>query len=363
MAVNTGVDSALAAAQKGKKGRQPVPTAAEELTGPQKAAILIIQLGTQRASRVLQQMKEDEVTRIVSEVATMPSVNIDTVREIWTEFRDLATASFAVARGGMDYARQLLEESLGPTQASRILDQLSAAYADTPFEFLARADARQVVSFLSDEHPQTISLVLAHLPPDRAAMIMSGFDEGMQQKVSARIATMEATTPQTIERVESVIARRFATALPMMEQTVAGGVQALVDILNRSDRSTERMVLEGLEATNAEMAEEVRSRMFVFEDIVALDDRGIQTVLRTVKVPQLAVALKGVGETVKEKITRNLSERATETLIEEMEDMGPVRVKDVEEAQAEIVRLIRKLEDAGDIVIMRGGGGADEFIQ
>ncbi len=360
MAVNTNGDP-TALAGRGKKPKKTMTTIAD-LTGPQKAALLVIQLGTNKASRVLQTMKEDEVARIVGEVATMPPVGIDTVREVWGEFRELANASFAAARGGMDYARKLLEESLGPTQASRILDQLSAAYADTPFEFLARADHRQVVSFLSDEHPQTIALVLAHLPPDKAAAILSGFDEGMQQQVAGRIATMEATTPTTIDGVEGVIARRFATALPMMEQTAAGGVQTLVDILNRSDRSTERLVLDGLEHDDEEMAEEVRSRMFVFEDIVALDDRGIQTVLGKVRTPQLASALKGVGDTVKEKITRNMSDRAADALREEMEDMGPVRVKDVEEAQADIVRLIRKLEDTGEIFIQRGGGGGDEFI-
>jgi flagellar motor switch protein FliG len=332
------------------------PTA---ITGVQKAAVLLLQIGKERSAKVLRSMKESEVEEVMAEIARMEGVGVDVADEVLEEFRELAAAQRYVTQGGMGFAKELLESSLGASKAREILDRLTAGMVEVPFEFLRRADPRQVLTYLQDEHPQTVALVLAHMHADHGAMVLSGLPEELQADVAHRVATMDQTSPEVIARVEAVLERKLASLLQAGDFAAAGGVQPLVDILNRSDRATERLILEGLEGRDAELAEAVRSLMFVFEDITTLEDRSMQLVLREVDSAELAVALKGVREDVRDKVTRNMSERAATILLEEIDMLGPVRIKTVEEAQANIVRVIRSLEEAGQIVLSRGG---DEFV-
>ncbi len=312
-----------------------------------------------RASLVLQALRENEVAEIMAEVARMRPVDFKVVEELIDEFKILAETHVTITRGGMELARTLLEESHGIDKAEEILERVSASIIEMPFEFLRKADPRQVLSFIQDEHPQTVALVLAYMPPDNAAMIMGGLPEELQREVAQRLATMDRTSPDVIEHVETVLERRLSSVLQPTELSAAGGIQSLVDILNRSDRATERLILEGLERADSELADEVRQRMFVFEDITSLDDRSIQLMLRQVDSKELAVALKGVPNNVREKITRNMSERAATNLNEEIELLGPTRIKTVEQAQGAMVRVIRALEESGQLVLSRN---ADEFV-
>jgi flagellar motor switch protein FliG len=236
---------------------------------------------------------------------------------------------------------------------------LGVTLVAAPFEFLRRADTRQVLSYLQDEHPQTIALVLAHMSSDAAAMVLSALPEEQQRDVAQRIATMDRTSPDVIEQVETILQKKLSTVIQQSDYTNAGGIQSLVDILNRSDRATERLILEGLEKNNPELADDVRNRMFIFEDITTLDDRSVQLVLRQVDAKELAIALKGVDQKVRDKIMGNMSERAAANLAEEINLLGPVKLKTVEESQASVVRVIRVLEEAGQIVMSRG---SDELV-
>src|SRR5205823_602744 len=239
------------------------------------------------------------------------------IEEVVTEFREMADAKVTVTAGGLERARTLLEESLGGDKATEILDRVTASLIELPFEFLRRADPRQVLSFIQDEHPQTIALVLAYMTPDQAAMVMSGLAEDLQRDVAMRLAVMDRTSPEVVAHVETQLERKLSSVLQPSELSSVGGVQSLVDILNRSDRATERLILEGLENNDSELADEVRQRMFVFEDIAGLDDRSIQLVLRQVDSKELAVALKGGRQEVRGAITRNTSARAGANLGEE----------------------------------------------
>jgi flagellar motor switch protein FliG len=330
------------------------------LTGTQKAAILLLQLGMERSALVLRSLRESEVAEIMAEVARLRTVDEAMVEEVVSEFTQIAEGHGYVRSGGIELARTLLEESLGEKKAAEILERLSSQMIEIPFEFLRKADSRQVLSFLQDEHPGTIALVLAYMPPGGAAMVMSGLSEALQKEVALRLATMERTSPEVIDDIESVLERKLSSVLAPTELTAAGGVQSLVDIINQADRATERLILEGLEQDDEELADEVRQRMFVFEDIGDLDDRSVQLILRQVDGKDLAVALKGVRADVRDKITRNMSQRAGQNLLEEIELLGPVRLSTVEESQGAIVRVIRALEESGQLVLTRAGG--DEFI-
>jgi flagellar motor switch protein FliG len=333
---------------------------ARRLSGPQKAAVFLLQMGKERSAKILQSMREPEVEELMTEIARLEGVDANVVDEVLDEFRDLAAARRYFTQGGMSFAAEVLEASMGG-KARDVLDRLASSLVELPFEFLRRADPRQILSFIQDEHPQTIALVIAHMHADHAALVLGGLSESLQADVAHRVATMDRTSPEVVAQVEQVLERRISSVIQSSDFAVAGGVQDLVDILNRSDRGTERLILEGLEAKDAELAEEVRSRMFVFEDITTLDDRSVQMVLRELDAKQLAVALKGVRDDVRNKIMRNMSSRASTNLSEEIDLLGPVRLKSVEEAQGDIVRVIRALEDSGQIVIQRGGGG-DEYV-
>jgi flagellar motor switch protein FliG len=327
---------------------------AQKFTGTQKAAILLMQAGKQRAATVLRELREQEVSEIMAEVARLHDLGANEIEAVLNEFSEIHTARAHVAQGGYSTAREILEASFGGSKADEILDNLGVTVVAAPFEFLRRADTRQVITYLQDEHPQTIALVLAHMHPDAAARVLSSLPEELQRDVALRIAKMDRTSPEVVEQVEATLERRLSSVIQQSDFAQAGGLQALVDILNSSDRGTERLILKGLEQQDGELADEVRNRMFVFEDVQNLDDRAIQLVLRAVDGKELAIALKGVDQKVRDKIMKNLSERAAANLEEEIQLLGPMRLRSVELAQNGIVRVIRMLEDNGHIDTARG---------
>jgi flagellar motor switch protein FliG len=335
-------------------------TEAAEMTGVRKAAIMLVQMGKEQSAKIMSAMRPHEVEEVTAEIMRLGMIDGVIADTVLSEFHTMATANRHARAGGMDYARELLEASLGRDAADALVGRLSAAFADVPFGFLQKADPRQVLSFLQDEHPQTIALVLAHMPATLASQILSGLAGELQADVAHRIAMMDRTSPDIIRAVEATLERKLSSVLQPSDLSTVGGLQPLVDIINRADRATERLIMEGLAAKNPELAEEIRAKMFMFEDITSLDDRGIQLVLRQVETNDLATALKGVREDVRDKVTRNLSERAAENLIDEIDMLGAVRLRQVEESQAKIVQVIRTLEESGQIVIRRGDD--DEFV-
>jgi flagellar motor switch protein FliG len=330
------------------------------MTGVRKAAIMLVQFGKEQSAQVLANMSEKEVELVSAEVARLGKLEPGAVDDVMDEFYAMATTRYA-GSGGMDYARELLEASLGKERAALILDRLEASMNDIPFNFLSHADPRQLLSYVQYEHPQTIALILAHIPSALASSILAGLSLEVQTEVAHRIAVMDRTSPEIIRQVETALQRKLSTVLQPDELSTIGGLQPLVDIINRADRTTERLILEALESRSPELAEEIRRRMFMFEDIINLEDRAIQLVLRQVEPADLATALKGVGDNVRDKVTLNLSERGRENLLEEIDLLGPVKVKMVEESQAKIVSVIRSLEDSGQIEVQRGAE-ADELI-
>jgi flagellar motor switch protein FliG len=330
------------------------------MTGLRKAAILLVRMGKEYSTKVLGGMSDAEVEELSAEIARLGKLDPVVVGDVIDEFYAMATTKNA-GTGGMDYARELLEASLGSERAQIVLDRLQASMNDMPFNFLSHADPRQLLSYVQHEHPQTIALVLAHIPAAMASSILAGLSPEVQSEVAHRIAVMDRTSPDVIRQVEQSLRRKLSAVLQPDELSTVGGLEPLIDIINRSDRTTERLILEALEARSPEIAEEVRRRMFMFEDIVELDDRSVQLVLRQVEPADLATALKGVNEEVRDKVTGNLSERGRDNLLEEIDLLGPVKVKMVEEAQQKIVSVIRSLEESGQIEIQRGGED-DELI-
>ncbi|MGI5236664.1 flagellar motor switch protein FliG [Dactylosporangium sp. CA-139066] len=333
---------------------------AGEMTGLRKAAILLVQMGKDDAAKIMAHLREAEVEELTAEIVRLGQVEQDIANVVLEEFHDMATGHKYVGQGGMDFARDLLEASLGRERAGEIVGRLNTVFMDVPFGFLGQADPRQLLSFLQDEHPQTIALVLAHMTATQASQILSGLAPELQADVAHRIAVMDRTSPDIIRQVEATLERKMSSVLQPSDLSNVGGLEPLVEIINRTDRATERLILEGLAGRNPELAEEIRSKMFMFEDIVSLDDRSIQLVLRQVETNDLATALKGVREEVRQKVMKNLSERAAENLADEIEMLGPVRLRQVEESQAKIVQAIRTLEESGQIVISRGDD--DEFV-
>jgi flagellar motor switch protein FliG len=328
------------------------------LSGLRKAAILLVQLGQDRASKVMSMLPEQMVEELTAEIVKMRDVSSEDANAVLGEAHGTLTNADNAGRGGMDLAKSLLAGSLGSDRANEIMERLGATLAEMPFESMRKADARQLVTFLGDEHPQTIALVLAHLSPQQSALVLSGFSQAQQGDVAHRIAKMERAAPDVIRLIERELDRRISTVVGAQELSAVGGVAPLVAIINRADRGTERMILEGLEEVSPELAEQVRAQMFVFEDVTTLDDKAIQLILRNVDSATLALALKGTSAPVREKIMRNLSTRAAENLAEEIELLGPKRLTEVEEAQAKVVTEIRALEQSGQIMIMRGGDEA-----
>lgn len=326
----------------------------ELLTNRRKAAILLITLGQELSARLFQYLSEEEVEQLTLEIATVQKIPPEVRQKVIEEAHQMAVAQDYIAAGGLEYARQLLERALGTQRAVQILERLTSSLQVRPFDFIRRADPSQLISYLQNEHPQTIALVLAYAQPQQAAMILSALPAERQADVARRIALMDRTSPDVVREVERVLEHKLS-ALMLQDYTAAGGIETVVKVLNQVDRSTERGIMEILEINDPELAEEIKQRMFVFEDIVLLDDRAIQQVIREVDIRDWALALKTASEAVSSRIFKNMSKRAGEMLREEIEYLGPVRLRDVEEAQQKIVAVIRRLEDAGEIYIARGG--------
>ena len=324
-----------------------------DLRPEQKAAALVVAVGSRAASGLLQYLTEDEVEQLAGEVAKIGRLRPETIESVLEEVYQEAEAQRLLASGGIDYARELLSEWKGG-RGAEIIDRLMADLNVIPFAFVRDIDPEQLIHLMKDEHPQTVALILAHQPAAYAARVLAGFEPLMQAEVAFRVATMGRTSPDVIERVEQALQGRLGT-VTSAEIAVRGGVGDLAEVLNNTDRSTERSILERLAASDPELAEAVRALMFVFEDIVTLDDRAIQRVIQEVDGNELALALKGVSDDVQQTILRNMSQRASETLLEELELLGAVRRSDVESAQGRIVAIVRRLEDAGEIVIARAG--------
>ena len=331
----------------------------EKISGTQKAAILLIALGPEKSSTIFKHLKEEEIEELTLEIANTRSVTPQVKEEVIDEFYQVCLAQQYIAEGGISYAKELLEKALGNEKALDVIGKLTASLQVKPFEFIRKTDAGQLLNFIQDEHPQTIALILSYLSAAQAALIVSALPPNRQADVAKRIAVMDRTSPEVIKEVEKVLESKLAS-LVNQDYTIIGGVDAVVDILNTVDRGTEKHIMETLEIEEPELADEIRKKMFVFEDILLLDDRAIQRVLRDVENNDLALALKSSNEQVQNTIFNNLSKRLAAMIKEDMEYMGPVRMKDVEEAQQKIVNVIRKLEDAGEIVISRGGG--DEIV-
>ncbi len=330
-----------------------------DISGVQKAAILLIALGPERSAQVFKHLKDDEIEQLTLEIANTKSVPSDLKDEVLDEFYEVCLAQQYIAEGGIAYAKELLDKALGEDRARDVIGKLTASLQVRPFEFVRKADPGQLLNFIQDEHPQTIALILAYLPSAQAAAVVGALAPEKQADVARRIATMDRTSPDMIKEVEKVLEKKLAS-LVNQDYTIVGGVDSIVSILNTVDRSTEKHIMENLEVEDPELADEIRRKMFVFEDILLLDNRSIQTVLREVDNNELAIALKNANDDVQKIIFDNLSSRLATMIKEDMEFMGPVRLKDVEDAQQKIVNIIRKLEDAGEIVISRGGG--DEIV-
>ena len=325
-----------------------------QLTGRQKAAIFLVSLGSDVSSEVFKHLREDEIEQLTFEIARLDKIKPEDKDAVLQEFQEMMMAQEFISQGGIDYARDVLERALGTQKAIDIVNRLTSSLQVRPFDFIRRTDPSHLLNFIQGEHPQTIALILAYLDPQKSAQILAELPHNVQADVSRRIAEMKRTSPDVLREVERVLERKLST-LASEDFTQAGGIDTVVEILNNVDRGTEKIIIEALEEEDPELAEEIKKRMFVFEDIVLLDDRSIQKVLREVDTQELAKALKGVDNEVQEKIFRNMSKRAASLLSEDMDFMGPIRLRDVEEAQQKIVNIIRKLEDAGEIVIARTG--------
>ncbi len=331
---------------------------AVSLSGVEKAAILLMSLGADLSSKVLKQgFSDDDIERITGVITDMDRVPNDLTNRVIQEFFQLREARAYVIDGGLDYAKELLEKTVGPAKAVEILEKISLSLRQIPFQNLRKSDPRQIVGFIREEHPQTIAFVLAHLKPDQSAVVLSELPPELQAEVARRVAILDRTSPDVAKEIEKVLERKLS-AVALSEETVTGGVKALVNILNKVDRATEKTIFERLENTDPDLAEEVRKMMFIFEDIVKLHDISIQKVLREVDIKDLALAMRGANEEVNNRIFKNMSKRASEILREEIQYMGPVRLRDVEQAQQKIVNVIRRLEESGEIVIARGGEDA-----
>ena len=333
-----------------------------DLAGREKAAIFLACLGEDNASRILGTMDPEEVEELTLSLSGVERVGAEVRSSVMDAFHELAVANKVMTKGGLDYARGLLEKAFGSERTVEILTRLQSSLQDIPFEFLKRADPGQIVTFIQDEHPQTISLVLAHLPSNTSAIVLSALSSEIQANVVTRIATMERTPPEVVREVERVLERKMATIFTQ-GFTFAGGVKEVAEILNNIDRSAEKSIMGQLEENEPELADEISRLMFTFDDVIFVEDGGIQKALREIESKDLALALKGAREEVRDKILSNMSERAREMILEEIEFMGPVRMKNVEEAQQKFVGAIRTLEEAGELIIEgRGSGGGDEIV-
>lgn len=331
----------------------------KELTGKQKAAILLISLGPDVSASVYKHLSEEEIEKLTLEISGVKKIEADAKEVILEEFHSIALAQDYISQGGIGYAKTVLEKALGMEKASVIINRLTSSLQVRPFDFARKADPAQILNFIQNEHPQTIALILSYLDAPQAGQILSELPQEMQADIARRIAVMDSTSPDIINEVEQVLERKLSSTVTQ-DYTQTGGIEAVVDVLNGVDRSTERTILDALEIQDPELAEEIKKRMFVFEDIVTLDNRAIQRIIRECENEDLMLSLKASSEEVKEIVFKNMSTRMVQSFKDEMEFMGPVRLRDVEEAQSRIVGIIRRLEESGEIVVARGGG--DDII-
>ena len=334
---------------------------AKQTSGKKKSAMLLVALGPEISTRVLKKLDDKQIEDITKEIADIGFLDEKDKRKIFSEFEGAIKEHGILAEGGMSYLRQILEKAMGPHKAGEILDKIVTSKESYPFDVLREVDPGQILNFIQNEHPQTIALIMAYLRPEQAAVILSKLPHEKKVEVIKRIAMMDQTAPDVIKEIEEMLHKKISS-VTSEEFSVAGGVKSVAEVLNRADRATEKSILEALEEDNPEIADEVKKLMFVFEDIILVDDRGIQSVLKEIDNKELALALKTASEELKEHIFKNMSKRAVEGIQEEMEYMGPVRLKNVEEAQQNIVAVVRRLEEAGEIVISGRGGGEDEII-
>ena len=325
--------------------------------GLKKSAILLMALGPSVSAKILRNFNEADIERISLEIANTAKVEVNTIEEVLEEFLLLSQAQRYMLDGGLDYARNLLEQTLGNQKANEIIKKLKEASQIKPFMFVRKADPKQLTNLIGQEHPQTIALILAYLDPLQASQVLGSLPDEQQPEIARRIALMDRTSPEVLKEVEGVLQERLSSVV-QQDFAAAGGIQSLVDILNNVDRGTEKLILEELEKDDPKLVDEIRKLMFIFEDVTALDNASIQRIIREVDQKDLALALKGSSDEVKERIFRNVSKRAAEMLKEDIDFMGPVRLREVEEAQQRIVSVVRKLDETGEIIISRGGEDA-----
>lgn len=324
------------------------------LNSRKKAAIFLVILGSDIASEIFKHLRDEDIETLTWEISRLDTIKPEDREMVLAEFHELMMAHDFISSGGIDFARELLEKSLGDQKAVEIISRLTSTMKVRPFEFIRNTDPANLLNLIQQEHPQTIALILAYLEPAKASQILAQLSQEQQSDIAKRIAMMDRTNPEILREVERVLDKKLSS-LSQEDYTVAGGIENIVDILNLADRSTERFILESLEEEDPELAEEIKKRMFIFEDIVMLDDRAIQRVLREIDTSELSKALRAVDSEVQDKIFRNMSKRASVLLKEDMDYIGPTRKKEVEEAQQKIVAVIRKLQEQGDIVIARAG--------
>lgn len=328
---------------------------ANELSSKEKAAILLIALGPERSAKIFEHLPDEDIEELTLEIANVRKVTPQEKDDIMEEFYQICLAQEFISEGGINYAKDVLEKAMGSQKATEIINKLTASLQVRPFDFVRKADATQILNFIQNEHPQTLALVLSYLSPTQAGAILSSLPQEKQADVAVRIATMESTSPEVIKDVELVLEKKLSNMVTR-DFATTGGIQAIVDILNSVDRTTEKFIMEAMEMEEAELAEEIRQKMFVFEDIINLDSVYVQRFIRDVDNKDLAIALKVAKDELKDLIFSNMSKRMAEMIREDMEFMGPIRLKEVEEAQQKIVGIIRRLQDTGEIVIARGGG-------
>lgn len=336
-----------------------MPKTNSDLTGREKAAILLISLGPDVSAQVYKHLSEEEIEKLTLEISNVRKIDARVKEEVLDQFHQIVRAQDYIDQGGITYAKTVLEKALGRDEAANILSRLTSSLQVRPFDFARKLDPNQILNFIQNEHPQTIALVLSYLNPEQSGQILSELPQEMQADIARRIAVMDRTSPEIINEVEQILEKKLSTTVTQ-DYTQTGGIEAVVEVLNGVDRSTERTILDALEIQDPELAEEIKKRMFVFEDIVILDNRAIQRVIRDVENEDLMLAMKVASEEVKDVLFKNMSKRMADTFKEEMEFMGPVRLRDVEEAQTRIVSIIRRLEEVGEIIVARGGG--DDII-
>ncbi len=329
-----------------------------QFSGKEKVAILLIALGPQKSAEIFKHLNEDEIEELTLQIANMRMVSPEEKQMVIEEFYQICLAQEYISEGGINYAKDVLERALGSDKAIDIINKLTSSLHVRPFEFIRKADPNQLLNYIQNEHPQTIALILSYLGSSQAAQILSSLPLEKQSDVTRRIAIMDRTSPEVVREIENILESKFSNILAQ-DYTTTGGIQSVVDILNSVDRGTEKHIMEDLDIRDAELSEEIRRRMFVFEDIITLDDRSIQRIIREIDNSQWAIALKGASEEVKDLIFANMSKRLVEMIKEDIEFMGPVRIRDIEDAQQNIVNIIRKLEEDGEIITPRGG---DEII-